>query len=68
MDLANGSLIVHTAIDKEERFLSVISYLLHTYAYLVIGMLLAVVNIPVSLIVMTRKALRLIDLSHKVIS
>lgn len=42
-----------------------INYILRTYAYLVIGTMLVLVNIPTFLLVMTRKTLRSIDLSYK---
>ncbi|KAK6104713.1 putative integral membrane protein [Brugia pahangi] len=43
---------------KEGALLSLISYVLRTYAYLVIGTVLALVNIPIFFLVLTRKTLR----------
>uniref|UniRef100_A0A0R3RNS7 G_PROTEIN_RECEP_F1_2 domain-containing protein n=1 Tax=Elaeophora elaphi TaxID=1147741 RepID=A0A0R3RNS7_9BILA len=43
---------------EEETTLELISRILHTYAYVAIGALLVLVNIPVFLIVVMRKALR----------
>ncbi|VDM12232.1 unnamed protein product [Wuchereria bancrofti] len=60
MDLVN-EVTTQTAkntVYKEGVVLSLISYVLRTYAYLVIGTMLTLVNIPVFLVVITRKALR----------
>uniref|UniRef100_A0A8R1XQI4 G-protein coupled receptors family 1 profile domain-containing protein n=1 Tax=Onchocerca volvulus TaxID=6282 RepID=A0A8R1XQI4_ONCVO len=46
----------HTNIEDET--LSIVSHFLHLYAYLIIGPMLVLVNIPVFLTVMIRKALR----------
>ncbi|EJW76574.1 hypothetical protein WUBG_12518, partial [Wuchereria bancrofti] len=59
MDLVN-EVTTQTAkntVYKEGVVLSLISYVLRTYAYLVIGTMLTLVNIPVFLVVITRKAL-----------
>ncbi|KAM3718187.1 Acyl transferase [Dirofilaria immitis] len=43
---------------NKEKLLTIISYILHTYAYLFIGFLLLLVNIPIFLLIVMRKALR----------
>uniref|UniRef100_A0A0R3RG20 G_PROTEIN_RECEP_F1_2 domain-containing protein n=1 Tax=Elaeophora elaphi TaxID=1147741 RepID=A0A0R3RG20_9BILA len=61
MDLTANDTItqsVNTFVNKEGRMLSAVNYVLRTYAYVFAGVLLIVINIPVSLIMIMRKTLR----------
>ncbi|KAM3718276.1 Free fatty acid receptor [Dirofilaria immitis] len=49
---------VKIIINEEGAVLSIISYILRTYAYLVIGTLLILINIPIFVLVITCKKLR----------
>lgn len=52
-------------VTKDGIVLSMTSYILRTYAYLFIGTMLTLINIPVFLLIIMRKGLRSINLSHK---
>ncbi|VBB34046.1 unnamed protein product, partial [Acanthocheilonema viteae] len=49
---------MNITVTEEHLISEFVNYFLRTYAYLIIGVLLVVVNIPISLIVITNKALR----------
>ncbi|VDO76886.1 unnamed protein product [Onchocerca flexuosa] len=49
---------VSIIVNKEGTVPSIISYILRTYAFLVIGTMLTLINIPVFLLIILRKALR----------
>ncbi|VDN85874.1 unnamed protein product [Brugia pahangi] len=60
MDFAiNQTIIENVNITvNKKKLIPFVDYFLRTYAYLIVGTVLIVINIPVSLLVITRKALR----------